>query len=625
MKKIILILCILTSTASYAQNALTFDGAGDCVTTPLTFSTQPQFTYEGWIYLTSLGPSVQDVFGANGGSEIVISSTDIRVWIGSTGSQTIWSHNSTTFPLNMWHHLAVTGDGSNIKIYVDGILKQTQAGSTGNYGSGTQFKMGAAIWAGANDFSGTMDEVRVWSTARTQAEIKNNMFGENLSAGQTGLVAHYKFNEGSGTTAINSCTNTSGIDGNLTGGPAWVASPIYLAANALHFDGTDDRVSVPTGYPSTDNLTYEVWLNPSILSGNRAIIDYTGWAAGYVHFQLNTNTIEFAVNGTTAGSYNSTFSISTPGIWYHIAVTYSKSDKEIKFYVNGNLTNTASFATAPTIAGSVPFNIGSYAGTDRYFPGTIDEVRIWNTTRTAAEILANYNVEISPTTAGLVSYYTFNQGVTSGTNTGLISVVDKTSNNNGTLTNSALTGSTSNYVAGKTDLFVLPVTWYSFTAKKQNNQAELNWATVSEQNSKDFLVQHSRNTTDWNTIGNVLAAGNSNSIKNYSYNHSTPEKGKNYYRLLQRDNDGKSSFSQICMLNFETKQKSITLLENPVPNGQLRFLVNTATMVSFYNNEGKLLWKKQMATGTHTINVAGYAKGIYLVKTEIETQQIVID
>ena len=80
----------------------------------------------------------------------------------------------------------------------------------------------------------------------------------------------------------------------------------------------------------------------------------------------------------------------------------------------------------------------------------MDDVRIWNVARTQTEIQTNMNTELAGTETGLKAYYLFNQGISSGNNTTITSVTDKTANVlNGTLNNFAKTGATSNFVVGK--------------------------------------------------------------------------------------------------------------------------------------------------------------------------------
>lgn len=99
----------------------------------------------------------------------------------------------------------------------------------------------------------------------------------------------------------------------------------------------------------------------------------------------------------------------------------------------------------------------------------------------------------------------------------------------------------------------LPVTWQSFTAQKKSAYVELNWSTASEQNTRDFEVQHSTNTQDWSMLGTVNAAGNSTTTRQYSFIHASPIKGGiyNYYRIKQRDLDDKCSFSKIVSIRYD--------------------------------------------------------------------------
>ncbi len=132
------------------------------------------------------------------------------------------------------------------------------------------------------------------------------------------------------------------------------------------------------------------------------------------------------------------------GTWYHIAVVESGSSATC--YVNGvsigataNGFNTALSNAPLTISWS---NDPLYP--NEYFRGEIDEVRIWNTVRTSAEINANLNSEINLPQTGLVAYYRFNQGVAGGNNAAFNTLNDLASCNIGTLNNFTLSGNTSN-------------------------------------------------------------------------------------------------------------------------------------------------------------------------------------
>ena len=78
----------------------------------------------------------------------------------------------------------------------------------------------------------------------------------------SGLVAYWKFDEGSGTTVADSSGN--GNTGTLVNGPLWTAGRV---GNALFFDGIDDNVTVPdsTSLDLSSSFTLSAWVNPDRL------------------------------------------------------------------------------------------------------------------------------------------------------------------------------------------------------------------------------------------------------------------------------------------------------------------------------------------------------------------------
>jgi hypothetical protein len=235
------------------------------------------------------------------------------------------------------------------------------------------------------------------------------------------------------------------------------------------------------------------------------------------------------------------------------------------------------------------------------------------------------NSELDPTIqTGLVSYYTVNQGIAAGTNTGLIPLIDQKGTNNGMLTNFALTGSSSNYVAQNSSVVLLPLQWLSFTAQRKDDKVILSWVTANEQNTKDFIIQHSTNGVDWNPIGTLGAANNSTITKNYSYVHSSPVTGMNFYRLQQRDADGHSSFSTIRLIKLTVDKAIFVVINNRVTRGMLQVQVNKSAVLSLYNIDARLLYKKQVSAGTEWIDLSHYTKGIYFLKADQQVVEIVV-
>lgn len=621
MRKTFFIPIFLVALSATAQNyALSLNGTNNYVSIGTPLASNTSYTKEAWVYQTS-----------STGAQNIVSSLNTPFWInggilsaGQAGTYSLVT-DGTTFPLNTWVHIAVTYDAATttMKLYRDGILVSTNA-SVAAYTSENTFI--GTHQSTTSFFQGNIDEVRIWNTALTQAQIKQNMY-KGPANNATGLVAYYKCNEGSGLTLISSCTNTSGLDGTVQNGTTWVASPVQFSANAISFDGTNDFISV-----ADDNtldiataITLEAWCYAVKNTGIQNVICKSSSSAnnGYI-FPRTDNGWANVVLYLYIGGWK-TLSAAYPSLnaWHHLAATYDGAT--MKLYIDGVL------AASQAQTGSITTNtnvlaLGNQTGFSEYFGGSADEIRIWNVARTQAEIQNDMNKELDPATqTGLVSYYYFNQGIASGTNTGMITAVDQKGNNNGTLTNFALSGSSSNFVAQKSGLSVLPLQWLSFTVQKQGNNSLLKWSTANEKNTKSFTVQHSANATVWNTIGEIEAAGGSVARKEYSYLDKNPANGVNYYRILQTDIDGRNSYSDIRSIEFYRYDKTFTVLNNPVVNGVLQIKLRTPALISLYTNDGRLLWQKKLNAGTAAaIDVSGYTKGTYLVKANEQTEKIIV-
>lgn len=139
----------------------------------------------------------------------------------------------------------------------------------------------------------------------------------------------------------------------------------------------------------------------------------------------------------------------------------------------------------------------------------------------------------------------------------------------GTLSSDAGWGTYSPFtLASTTANNPLPVTLLSFRAAKLNNYVDINWSTSSEINNDYFTIERSSNGEDFETIGTVKGAGNSNAFLDYYFNDEQPLKGVSYYRLKQTDFDGKYSHSDIAPIFFGETAAHFTVYPNP-SNGEL--------------------------------------------------------
>lgn len=209
MKRVIVItgFLFLGMSLSFAQNqnALNFDGVDDYVQTGYSGILGNQArTVEAWIRTTAnCNPSA-------GGSQQVIVDWGSAVTGGRCTFNILWGNSirfeaqgngiGGTTPVNdgIWHHLAMTYDPlavNKVKLYIDGQL-ETEGNLTVpvNTIAQTDLRIGMRV-DGVKNFTGDIDEVRVWNIVRTQSEISADMNKEYCVI-PNGLEVYYKANEG---------------------------------------------------------------------------------------------------------------------------------------------------------------------------------------------------------------------------------------------------------------------------------------------------------------------------------------------------------------------------------------------------------------------------------------------
>ena len=167
-------------------------------------------------------------------------------------------------------------------------------------------------------------------------------------------------------------------------------------------------------------------------------------------------------------------------------------------------------------------------------------------------------------------------------------------------------------VVSFTKSVLVPVTWLSFNAKLDNKVVLLDWKTATEINSSHFEIERSINGYQFEKIGNVKAAGNSNNISSYNFIDRLPVKGMNYYRLKQVDLDGKFSYSETKRVEIKTDLPLFALYNNP-SNGS-GIIVKTCITPSFlgvFDITGKKLKEITINNHTQQIDLSALPSGTY--------------
>jgi hypothetical protein len=617
MKTIILTLLQLAAFTATAQNyALTLNGINQTVSIGSPMTSGASYTKEAWVYAT-----------ASSNNHNIISSNAAPLWInagilyaGQGNSYTLVADVSP-FPLNQWVHVAITYNvaTTTLRLYRNGTLVATNTSAPAYTSEPTYI---GSHTGGQSYFQGRVDELRIWNIARTQEQIKATMYNAPVST--PNLVAYYSCNDGSGNTLSDA---KASYNGNITNAAGFVASPIQHSASAISFDGLDDIVTIPdnNSLDISSAITLEAWIYPIKNSGIQNVMSKSSSASnnGYIFPRTDNGWASFSTYLHIGGAFRVVSSpLPSLNTWYHLAATYDGS--AIRIYLNGALVNSL------PVTGTISTNgnnliLGNQPGFSEYFGGVADEFRIWNIARSQTEIQNNMNKQLDPATnTGLVSYYKVNQGGVGATNTGLVTLVDQKSSNNGTMSGFAWTGSTSNFV-GQNAFITLPVQWQSFSAFKQNQGAILEWSTASEQNTKNFIIQRSPDARIWKDLATVAAAGNSSAVTSYSYEDVQPQAGVNYYRIQQTDIDGRLSYSDVKFVQFSNQASGwFTLQTNPVLDKTIHLQVRTPATFSIYTASGKLVKQQQAAAGKVKIDMNAFAAGIYFIKTGSQTEKVMI-
>jgi serine protease len=156
----------------------------------------------------------------------------------------------------------------------------------------------------------------------------------------------------------------------------------------------------------------------------------------------------------------------------------------------------------------------------------------------------------------------------------------------------------------------LPVTLLRFSGRRTPAGNLLEWATGTEINSKEFILERSGDGASFAAIDRVNAAGNSAVQNNYSLLDGKYGIGKNFYRLKMIDLDGSFKYSRIVMIENGPGILTTTLAPNPARTGTSSLLTingidrDSRISVSIINAAGAILRTYQQQSFNGTIQVS---------------------
>ena len=387
------------------SGGLRFDGVDDSVVRAdnATIDVTGNITMSAWVYPTASDANATVVTKLN--AYYLERHSDGKIQAYFYGVTTPGYHQSTgTIPNNQWSYISVTYDGANIRFYINGVLDRTiaAAGSITN-STGSLFVGSLEPGNDGYEFTGSIDEVRVYNYARTQEQIVSDMNSGHPAPGSPvgSAVANWKFDEGYGDTAANSGNAGSVLNGNLSGTcPGAATCPIWSMSGkngrAMSFDGVDDFIDVPDAQSIdfTGDMTISMWVQPRGTQKSNADIISKHSNGGYMIEQnLNsTNQYYFAWDTTGAGAYTGQAALTTlaANVWQHFVVV--KSGATITHYLNGVQTAQATGSSATISVNAQPLRIGNWASTSgRQWNGLLDDLKMYNLALSADQVKVEYN------------------------------------------------------------------------------------------------------------------------------------------------------------------------------------------------------------------------------------------
>ena len=178
------------------------------------------------------------------------------------------------------------------------------------------------------------------------------------------------------------------------------------------------------------------------------------------------------------------------------------------------------------------------------------------------------------------------------------------------------------WLSGTNNVSPLPIELTSFTATCVNGMVSLHWITASEINNEQFLVERSDNLQAWEQVALLPGAGNSNQTLHYQTVDERPLQGLSYYRLTQRDFDGKSeTFAPVSVTCYSDGEGN-TLMLYPNPATQEFKVAVTAAQdapgtlrVTELNGKTVYLQNLNLVKGQNEfrVDVAALNPGTYVV------------
>ena len=364
--------------------ALDFDGSGDRIEAgALLGEGTPEITVAAWVYKRDAGDDRVVAKSASTSRpdhiySLGVANTTVRVHLKTEDNGGTSDYDGGNITLNQWTHLAFTYDGASLRIYKNGEQTAVHAVTGPVVASSIATVLGNVNDSDDRHWNGLLDDVRIYNRALAPGEVAD--LGDYLAVSAT---AHWKLDEGSGDTAVDS---VGGHDGKLVNDPVWSSGG--MRGGALDFDGLDDYVEVPhdDALSIASELTIAAWIynaSPAISGSYRILSKEPPGANDSFWLSLQGQTLWFGVGG----SFYSAPTTVAPNTWYHVAASFDDANNQVRLYVDGVEVGQY-FSGASITVNSSALRIGANWESNKYWQGLLDDVRLYDRVLSAADVAA---------------------------------------------------------------------------------------------------------------------------------------------------------------------------------------------------------------------------------------------
>ncbi|MFI1869745.1 LamG domain-containing protein [Streptomyces jumonjinensis] len=399
-----------SGTAGVVGTAVTFDGIDDYARTDIpTVSTDTGFSVSAWAKLSAM-PDTAAVIAAQPGNhspgfELYYSKSYDR-WVfnqytadsANAGIVRAMPAQAGGVSAGQWTHLVGTYSSSSgeLKLYVNGALAGTTSHTTAwDARRGLQIGAGSYLGNPSSYFPGVIDEVQIFDKPVSPEEVTVLHGKQQLT---TGRPARAVFSMDTDPQAPSELNGTAQVPSAVfRGGPS--PGTAGIAGKALTLDGVDDYADAAR--PLLNNqrsFAVAAWakLPKTKPSGAAVIVTQTGvhkpgfelyYSKAHDSWAFNTYSAD-APNAVPVRVTQDTGVSARGGEWAHLVGVYDDFTRELTLYVNGRKANTPTAVADDWYAGGgVQIGAGEYGGVrDSFFPGQIDDIRLYDRTVSAVEV-----------------------------------------------------------------------------------------------------------------------------------------------------------------------------------------------------------------------------------------------